>query len=287
MGFPAPVARIDQVDSYMRFFREPLVHFFALGAVIFVGFQLLDDSPKIEPSRIELTEAAKAQLIRQFEATWRREPTDKELSELIGKHLREEILVREAYALGLDQDDLIIRQRLAQKMTFLIESAAEILNPTEADLQTHLSSHPDRFGRPARISFEQIMLDPKAKVEPVLAALRQGELPGGISAGSLLPARMPPTPGKQIDGTFGDGFFAALKAVEKDNWSGPVESSFGRHLVRVLSEEPARLPSLDEIRDTVERDWRSSMREELLAKRLEALTSRYEIVDLDPEQGAE
>jgi hypothetical protein len=264
-------------------YREPLLHFFVIGALIFVAFALLDDTPSPVPAdRIEITEADVVQLIRRYEAQWRRQPTEAELAGLLDRYVQEEILVREALALGLDRDDAIVRQRLAQKMTFLTESGAETLQPSEDELQAHLASHRERFGKPGRISFEQVIMQPDAPVEAIRAALREGEVLEEFRGTTLLPTRLPPSPKNIVDGTFGRGFFDAVIALEKDKWAGPVKSTYGLHLVRVLSSEPPRLPPLSEIRDTVESDWRATMREQLAKQRLDALMSRYEIIRPDP-----
>jgi len=258
--------------------REPLLHFLVLGAGIFALFAVLDDSPlPMAADRLEVTEADAARLARQFEATWRRPPTAAEVSGLIDGHIEEEVLVREAQALGLDRGDAVIRQRLAQKMIFLLESDAEAVMPTDADLAGHLAAHPDRFHRAALVAFEQVPLE-GAEAQTVLAALRSGAPPSGFGGPRLLPARLAVSPQPVVDGTFGAGFFDALAGLPEGEWAGPVDSGYGRHVVRLSEAVPARLPPLAEIRDAVERDWRATRRAETLEERLDALMARYEVV---------
>ncbi len=52
---------------------------------------------------------------------------------MIRERVREEVYYREALALGLDKDDLIIRRRLQQKMEFVSEGRAA---PVEPAMQT-------------------------------------------------------------------------------------------------------------------------------------------------------
>ena len=40
---------------------------------------------------------------------------------MVADYVREDVLVREALALGLDRDDTIVRRRLRQKMEFISE----------------------------------------------------------------------------------------------------------------------------------------------------------------------
>lgn len=263
--------------------REPLLHFLVLGAGVFALFAAFDDTPPpVAADRLEVTEADAARLAQQFEATWRRPPTRDELSGLIDARIREEVLVREATALGLDRDDAVVRQRLATKMTFLTESGAEAVEATDAALAAHLEAHPERFARAGLVAFEQVMLRDGADPEPLRVALGAGAAADSLAAPSLLPGRVPPSPPAVVDGAFGQSFHAAVSALAPGGWAGPVESAYGRHLVRVSSVEPPRLPPLAEIRDAVERDWRATMRAGLAEERYEALAARYDIVRPDP-----
>ena len=71
-------------------------------------------------------------------------PTTRELDGLIEDYIQEEIMYREAMAMGLDRDDAIIRRRLRQKMEFLSEDIAASIVPTDVDQPEHLSlSHND------------------------------------------------------------------------------------------------------------------------------------------------
>jgi parvulin-like peptidyl-prolyl isomerase len=91
-----------------------------------------------------------------------------------------------------------------------------------------------------------------------------------------------PSPSQVIDGTFGPGFFDAIAALPEGQWSGPVDSALGRHLVRVTERRGARMPGLAEVRDRVEKDWRATATQALRDARYEALLSRYEVVRPDP-----
>jgi hypothetical protein len=266
-----------------RLLREPLLNFLVLGAAIFGLFAVFDDSPPpVAANRLEVTEADAARLALQFEATWRRLPSEKDLAGLIDAHVREEVLVREAQALGLDRDDAVVRQRLAQKMAFLIESGAEAVEATYEALAGHLESHPERFTRTGLVAFEQVMLPDGANPEPLRVAMNGGEDAKAFAAPSLLPERLQASPPVVVDGTFGQGFYEQVTALSSGDWAGPVESAYGRHLVHVLSVDPPRLPPLSEIRDAVERDWRATIRARLTEERINALAARYEIFRPDP-----
>lgn len=261
--------------------REPLLHFFLLGAAIFVLFALFDPSPRPRSvNAIVVSDDDARRLITQFEAVWRRRPSERELDHMISKFVREEVYVREALALGLDKDDAVIRRRLQMKMEFLTESGAEAAKPEDATLQAHLNAKSDRFAQPSLVAFDQILLEEgigEDEVSKIKDKLSGGEPSENFARSSLLPSQFRLSPEKTVESTFGTGFFEAVFAFPVGEWSGPVRSPFGQHLVRVTQRREARLPALSEIRDKVEQDWRSDLSTRLREERFEALLSRYTV----------
>ena len=116
-----------------RIAKEPLVHFLIIGAVLFAVYAAVDDSPPPDdPDRVEISDAEVEGLASSFNRTWRRQPNDTELAAMIDDRVREEVFVREALALGLDQNDAVIRRRLRQKMEFLAQSMIGGVEPDAA-----------------------------------------------------------------------------------------------------------------------------------------------------------
>lgn len=266
----------------LKLLRDPLVQFMILGVALFAYFNLKSEATAAppDPGLIVMTEREVAVLIDQYEAVWRRPPTGEELQSLVKGYVEEEILVREALALGLDRNDAAIRARLRQKMLFLTDSAAQALEPGEEDLQAHLDANADQFQTPASLSFEHIFLGQTASPDEVADALGQladGTKPETLGSGTLLPPSLSEVARPQVDGVFGTGFFEGLETAEPDIWTGPLSSGYGVHLVRVrdrVGEQPAQL---ENVRDKVLFDWRRVKSTELSAAQMAALRSRYEI----------
>ena len=84
-------------------------------------------------------------LAETFTRLWNRPPTQEELDGLVRDYIREEVMYREALALGLDRDDTIVRRRLQQKLEFLSEDLAVVGEPTEQELDQFLTQHPESF----------------------------------------------------------------------------------------------------------------------------------------------
>ncbi len=270
----------------MRLLKEPLFHFFLIGAAIFVWFHLV--APEAEAvediDMIAIDENDVALLSDQFEARWKRRPSDAELQALVDASIREEVLVREARKLGLDRGDTVIRSRLSQKMDFLSEAIATSVVPDDEELEAFLQENSERYATSAKVAFTQFFLGEKpgdAEIEQALTALRAQQEPDGLGGSTLLPTSMPMTATRVIDSVFGNGFSEGLTTLDVGEWTGPIRSGYGVHLVKVVAIEPSQLPSLAEIHGAVLRDWRRAASEDLAQAQYEALARNYEIVAPD------
>jgi len=265
--------------------REPLVHFLALGALLFaLHAWLKPTAPPAATTEIVVDEARIRSLAQNFRRTWQRGPTPEELQGLIESHVREEVMVREALALGLDRDDAIVRRRLQQKMDFLIEEAALAAPASDAELQAFLQANADKFHSEPQFSFEQVYLDPARRGQRLAddaAKLRASLQDGRASpaqAGDplqLLQTRYLQLPQAEIARLFGEDFARALPALAIGQWAGPVSSGYGAHLVRVEAFSPAAVPPLAEVRAQVEREWAHARRQASARRAYEALRAKY------------
>ncbi|TGD72285.1 peptidyl-prolyl cis-trans isomerase [Mangrovimicrobium sediminis] len=265
-----------------RLLREPLLHFLLLGAGLFALYGWVNPNGFDNERRIVVDGGRVAQLSAHFQRTWNRAPTAAELAALVDNFVVEEIFYREALALGLDSGDDVVRRRLRQKMEFLTTDAVALYEPAEDELQAFLAEHPERFRREARYTFEQLYFSPDAPgaVRERAGQARRQLLAGDVAAGdpSLLPANMQGAAASQVDRSFGQGFAAQLEALTLGQWSEPIGSGLGLHLVRLDTREPAYLPPLAEVRATVEREWREAKNAEVKAELIAQLKREYEIV---------
>lgn len=272
-----PPKRIGFKGRTGRVLREPLLHFFLIGIAIFLAFGLRSEPSRPGDEVIEVAPARVERLSAQFEAVWRRAPSDEELRALVDDFVREEVYYREALALGLDRDDTVIRRRLRQKMEFLADSGAGTLTPSEEELRAYHSSHADLFARAGRATFRQVLLgddDPA----PVLEALAGGVDPDELGQGSLLPGTMEAATASTVDGTFGSGFFAAVAALEPGRWQGPVGSAYGTHLVLLSEVEPTATLPFEQVREAVAAEWHREAAEDLREVQYQAMRERYEVI---------
>ena len=80
-----------------------------------------------------------------------------------------------------------------------------------------------------------------------------------------------------MDGTFGTGLFDMLADSPLAEWSGPVRSGFGLHLVRVTERQEAALPEFETVRENVLRDWLQTEAQRFEAEAYQRMRDRYEI----------
>ncbi|HKY95172.1 MAG TPA: peptidylprolyl isomerase [Kiloniellales bacterium] len=266
--------------------RQPLLHFLAIGAAIFLLSAALDDEPAQPP--VVVTEGRVEQLAEAFRRTWQRPPTVEELRGLVADFVREEIYYREAVLLGLDRDDTIVRRRMRQKMEFLATLQAEEAVATEEDLAAFHRNHPELFREPAQLAFRQVFVNPElhgeaaeAEALRLLEALRQLQDPERapeLGDSTLLPVELPLGPLDAVGRSFGESFAEALAVAPVGIWDGPVASAYGLHLVLVLERRDGRLPPLEEVRAAVEYQWRRDLERRVMEERYEALARKYRVV---------
>ncbi len=283
----------------MRWTREPLVHFLLAGLLLFAGYAAFQRgaAPEQPSHQIELTLDDLRQLEIGFSATWQRPPTPDEMVGMVESRVREEVLYREALALGLDQEDTIVKRRMAQKMEFLAEDGSAAREPTPEELAAWFEQNAERFALPGRASLRQLYFSPDRRgararedAAQALDPLR-GRPEDAREAESLgdpfmfrdtLADRSP----EQLAKDFGPAFAKAVFGLAPGTWQGPIESGYGWHLVFVSSLVPGRAPALEEVEADVKTAWRADQQAEAWRKAYEAMRAKYEVVLPAPPQQA-
>jgi hypothetical protein len=275
----------------MRLLKEPLLHFLLAGAVLFGAHAWMKHTPgqpdADKARKIQITAGDVKWLTENWTTQWRRPPMRDELRGLILDYLNEQLLAREARALGLEDNDVIIRRRLAQKLAFLIDDTMRRAEPTDSELQQFYATNARRFRSGAQISFSHIYFSTQRRTDARSDAagalkllLARGETPTSSELGDrlLIDSELRDETEQSISNAFGPAFARAVFGLEPGTWSGPIESGYGLHLVRVSNLREARLPPLAEVRARVVEDW--NRQQEQLAKEryLGELRKKYDIV---------
>jgi hypothetical protein len=270
-----------------RWWREPLVQFLALGALLFAAFEWLGGGAS-GSLRIVITPGQIDAIVAAFTRTWQRPPTEQELKGQLDEYVREEIATREAMALGLDRDDTIVRRRLRQKLEFLHEDTIDATVPTDAELQAWLDEHPETFRIEPEVAFRQVHLSPDPRGASMDGDARRlldqlSKAPPHVAIESfgdavMLPQEVARSTRTDVASQFGEEFADAIVKVEPGGWAGPIRSTYGLHVVFVREREEGRLPTLAEVRPQVERELTADRRRRQLAAMYDRLLARYRVV---------
>jgi hypothetical protein len=252
----------------LRLLREPLLHFFAVGGLVFVLYANAGNRTENSPGVIDISAVQVEQLAAQFSSVWKRPPTDDELDHVIEDFIREEVYYREALALNLDQGDAVVRQRLRQKMEFLTDNSAQLLTPTETELQAYLAANESKYQQGARRSLEQIYLGQTPSAERVTDVLTRLQSDSnlqrdGLGERTMLPGELSLALPEAIDSVYGSGFFEQIQNLAPGQWFGPVLSAYGIHLVRILDSQAAPAMPEAKMREAIIRDWQAEKATEL------------------------
>ena len=273
---------------FKRALKDPLFHFLVLGGLLFVAVSMWGNSAKPE-NEIVITRAGQQHLADLFSLTWQRPPTADELKNLVEEHIKEEVYYREALALGLDDNDTIVRRRLRQKLEFMQEDLSSLTEPREDELRAYYEANKDKYKTDHIISFKQAVIATKRldaddnELTKALAMLIYGSDPKSISRSSLLPTSMKLETERSTSNTFGEDFFKQLSGLEINKWGGPIYSSFGTHLVNVSLNQEAKPLIFEQAKSKVTVDYTQSQREQAAANYYKNLRSQYSITIEKPE----
>ena len=269
-------------NTLRSYLKEPLVHFLLAGLAVFAFSAWRGEAVDPASRMIEIDEAQVGQLADRFIQTWQRAPSAAELDGLIRDHIKEEVYYREALRLGLEADDAIIRRRLRAKMEYLATAQTESVAADDATLQQYLEANVARYADGTRVSFDQIYLGADGNVVAVKAMLARGGDWQKLGAQISLPQSADNADRVEIARDFGESFATALVGVKVGEWTGPIASGFGQHLVRVRKLSAGRKPELSNLRQRVENDWRTATAKSREATAYQALLNGYTITIAKP-----
>jgi len=285
-----------------RILREPLLHFLIAGGLLF-GIFAWSHRGAQKPTSGKTIVVDKASLLnflqyrnKAFKPDYFESQLDamspRELQDLGDQFVEEELLYREAKSLGLEEGDDVIRQRLVQKMNFLIEDLADTSGtPSEAELEEYLKKNQAQYVIEPSVTFTHVFTDSSVHGEKAareLAERLKTQLNSAHAAFNDAPQFGDRFPFLQnyvertfdyIESNFGKEFAAQIRKLtpSQTQWVGPIRSEYGYHLVLLTSRSEGRAPQLQEIRTQVEEDWIRDRKQKARTLSLRELASQYNI----------
>ncbi len=264
-----------------RLWREPLVRFLLIGAVLFAAMTAVK---ALQRPVVRIDAAELDQLAAYWEAQYQRPPNKAELAGIIHDRIDEELLAREALRLGLDKDDMIIRRRLAQKMGFASDDAAATA-PTDADLRAYYAKTADRYAAPAKVSFQQVFFSgdrPKGGAQAAAAQALERAEEGGREDPTgdpfVFPLAYDDASLPDLVRDYGPAFVKLLQTAPVGGWQGPVVTPYGWHLVKITARRQGAPSSFDAVRDQVRDAYVAERRDQARTAYLQQLRGKYRVV---------
>ena len=272
-----------------RYLKEPLLHFLIAGGLLFAAYAWFNPPSQnagAEPRQVRIGAGEVRWVTQTWARQWQREPTPEELRGLVMNLIKEELFSREAREMRLDENDTIVRRRLAQKLEFLVQDTARVAEPTEDDLRRFYAAHVERFSADGRISFTQVYFnrerrkDAAQDARTMLARLSSATPADIATAGDrlLVEAKFRDADEQTVASAFGPDFARAVFGLQPDAWHGPIESGYGLHLVYVTKAQPVHPRPYAEVRSQVLERWREQHQREGEERYFARLMQKYNVV---------
>ena len=270
--------------------REPLLQFLMIGLALFAAYGWMNRGRTSTGNYvISMTLDDLKQLDISFVSQWHRQPTQEEFSGLVESFIRQEVLYREALAMGLDKDDTIVKRRMAQKMEFLSEDVASAHEPSTDELRTWYAHNSQKFALADRTTFRHLFFGfdrggQKAQTDALSALNKLANKPEDSPLGKELAdpfmfqdyygARAP----DQLAKEFGSAFAIGLHKLKPGLWQGPIESGYGWHLIWIESITPGRTPTMEEVEPDVKTAWLADQKAIEWQKAYSRMRAKYQVV---------
>ena len=264
--------------------REPLTYFLLAGAVLFFVWDWFEADPG--NYHIEITTQERERIRAQWEGQMDRKPSAEEMTGLVEQFVREEVYYREALLLGLDQNDTIIRRRLAQKLEFLTEDIATAKPAGEQELRTFYDQHQANYSEPGKYAFTHHYFSTERRSDSHAVATRAiatlNTAPETAPPGDpfMLQAEFVARSVREIADLFGSDFALGIAELAPGMWQGPVRSAYGWHAVMLQEHTPARQQAYEEVAARVANDYAQNARDDANKRYYKSLRDRYQVTEL-------
>lgn len=259
---------------FSEWLREPLLHFVVLGALLF-GVDHFIAGQTDDPHTIVLDAVVDNEAKQIFGASRGRPPNDEELRALRQVWLDNEVLYREGLALGLDEGDKAIRERVIFKALSVIDAGTKRPPYDEQVLRDWFEKNRAKYDEPARYDFQEAVLageSSEAAVRAFVSALNSGTAPDVEAGLRVFTGR----PHGNLVQSYGTEFAAALEASPQGEWRA-LQSKDGWRAMRLESHTVAKPADFEQLRGVVLQDWTDATMAEQRSAAVRAWAKKYTI----------
>ncbi len=269
--------------AFKKLIHEPLIHFLFISICFFFIYDLLNPQTADESKIITISQNRVDLLTQGFVKTWTRKPTSQELAKMIDGYALNEIYSREAIALGLGENDEVIRRRLRQKMEFILQDMSALQQPSADDLAQFFHQNSTNYQAEASYSFEQKYITTNRsnqQLKQLIAKQKQrissGQNPQGDT--SLMATEFSDVSAYQINRQFGKNFNKELDKVDLNQWIGPIKSGLGLHFIKVSQRIAGEISPLSQIKEKVIEDWQHQQSIDFTNNYQQELLAQYQVI---------
>jgi len=285
---------------YKKFLKEPLVQFLLIALVLLGGERWINaEDYAYDQYLIQIDDQQLLQFMQLRAKTFRPDQAEaalaalgsEERQRLVDDYARDEVLFREAMALNLDNNDQIIRRRLIQKMDYLAQGFYDEAEPlTEQDLRDYYADNQQAYKKAAEATFTHVFIstqnrpseEAQAMANKLLGQLNAEQVPfenaSRYGERFLYNRNYVNREDDEIGSHFGQSFQETLFALNTaGQWQGPVQSSYGWHLVLLVKNTAAYLPEFEEISSAVFADAQRQQQREVKRQAIDKLMAKYQI----------
>ena len=213
--------------------------------------------------------------------TWRdqvgRDPSDEEIVRIINNLVNEEILYREALKLELDKNDRIIKRRLAQKVEFLKQDDTQ---PSTSDIEKFYDENKSKYVVEDLFTFSHHFFSDQDNSD-IIARESLVKILNGEAVDSdpfILGNDINLMSKNDLEKNFGNSFYESLKLMDENQWSGPIASDYGLHIVFIKKKVSGYVPGFNQIYQKVYSDYLIMKRRENVINFLDEIKKEYEVI---------
>ena len=277
MHASAPQTISSRAGAKPPWYQEPIVHFIGIGVLIFTAYAWfgggnVTSSLGSVSHDIHVTRDQIVEINRNLGQNLGHAPSSGELTDAIDQWVKDEILHRQGIAMGLDQNDPVIRNRVVQLMKwYLVGGLGTGAEPSEAELRERYEATEEKNRGANIVCFEQIFFSTarRGKTAETDATITASSFQAGTQTGpevaighgdsmggEVVAEEMQRGRAEDLKAKFGLPFVASVQRLPFNRWSGPLESLRGWHVVRHLKPQNQTFEEL-----------RPQIRSELLTER--------------------
>lgn len=260
--------------SLRNMLREPLVHFIVFGALVFGADHYLN-ARRDGPNVIVMDAAVDEEARSVFRSAMSREPTPDDMKILRQRWLDNEVLYREGLALGVDQGDATIRERVIFKALSMMEANLSLPPIDEAGLRVWFEQHRADYDEPQRFDFlEAVPLAGASSADAAqfAAALNRDATISGQGSLRVFKGR----PRGNLVASYGEPFAAALESAPLGQWQ-PLPGADGLLVIRLDAIAPGRKVPFEAVQTRVYQDWKDTTMQQVRTGALRQLSRKYTV----------